>query len=1261
MDVPYPPTPPTVPSDLTVPTPAYKRHVVAAVAALLGFLGLYLGLMYWFGHTAWVLVRTGLAGEVWAFFAAAPAVFLFAFMAKGLFFLRRQALDGEGEVKREDEPALFAFIDRLADEVGAPRPHRVFLSARVNAAVFYDVSFWNLVVPSKKNLELGLGLVNVLTMDELKAVLAHELGHFAQRSMAVGTWVYTGGRAVSAIVGNRDGFDKFLDVLSRIDLRVAWIGWILRLVVWSVRVLLETGFRLLTLVERALSREMEFQADLVAASVTGSDSLIHALKRLGPADDALDRAIGFSMAEAHGGRRVRDVFDIQGRMLGELRRVLDDPHLGEVPPSPAGGRGEQRIFSQEVAEAPRMWASHPPNHEREANAKRRYVASVTDRRSSWSLFRDPEATRRAWTDRLYGQLFAEAKDKPAVATEATRVELERLWRRARYETEYRGVYVGRSVVTDLATPRELYGPAPADLRAAAGDLYPESLVETLKAWKAAEQHAAQLKALRDGILTAPGGVIRYQGRDLPRRELAAVLEAVETERRALRSRLREHDQRVRSVHVAMAEQLGGGWAAYLRGCLAVVHYAEHTSVDLSDAAQVLNETFRVVVADGNVSEAEMKRLLDACHAEHKALVAIYGRAAEVELPPAALGYLRVKSWQGELAEELKLGPPTREGLANNWLQAADTWVRAADGALDRAGGACLDALVEAEAQVRAAFLAGTPLEAAPPPPKAPSVYTTLIPGEERARPKLGWWDRFQIADGVGHGALRLGASAMILAPAAWVTWGLGSAHVSVYNGLGVAVDVHLGDTRARVSPGGHARVSVPSDTPMTIRTKLVEGGTVVEEFTANADTPAADYVYNVAGAEAFAETWIAYGNISTPEPRKLGASRWFLADEDYVGQEPPTSIEAKHAERRSTLIGVSDYGVAATLEYAGEDAPAVARAHVRWDPAETGEFSEWVAVGKGLGLDLVADIDARIAAEGTRVELGRARQDLGGPDACAEDQAAAAAAPDDPDKLYLALRCRTGTTDAEWTAAQVRFPDHAWLRWATGWAAAEVRDWPRSAALLAAPPPATGSFGLYTRLRSMRMAGAELPMQLAVARLIEDGATHVRMLEVEADPETPIAVDDPNRTVLLRLAGHMQDYAALPDHDAQSRWAVACDPAARPEDLDAAWAAGPPRPDSFGYLCWLVRRAETGELKPEDVPPRASLSPDLDGLLADVLTAAPADLVGLVEARLVRPMDTRARADLLLVASTRLGAAAPEAWRAEARGALLPWERWTVR
>lgn len=265
----YPPGP-TVPEGFARPTAAYRRHAWTASTVLLLFVLMYLSLAGWFLLTAWRLGAAVVNGATEALIGGVSALFLAVFMLKGLFFVKRGSLGKGIEVTREEQPRLFEFLDRLAHEASAPRPRRVFLSAQVNACVFYDLSVLNLILPSRKNLEIGLGLVNVLSLGEFKAVCAHEFGHFAQRTMAVGRWVYVAQQIAVHIIAKRDALDDLLNWVSGIDVRVAWIGWILRLIVWSIRSLLESAFRLVVLAERALSRDMEMQADLVAVSLTGS-------------------------------------------------------------------------------------------------------------------------------------------------------------------------------------------------------------------------------------------------------------------------------------------------------------------------------------------------------------------------------------------------------------------------------------------------------------------------------------------------------------------------------------------------------------------------------------------------------------------------------------------------------------------------------------------------------------------------------------------------------------------------------------------------------------------------------------------------------------------------------------------------------------------------------------------------------------------------------------------------------------------------------
>ncbi len=350
----------------------------------------------------------------------------------------------------------------------------------MNAAVFSDLSFWNLFLTPRKNLEVGLGAVNALSLDEFKAVVAHEFGHFAQRTMRVGSWVYLAHQIIADLVSRRDILDRSLEMLSRVDFRIAWIGWLMRLVVWAIRSVLDTAFRGVIALQRALSRQMEFQADLVAVSLTGSDSIVHALYRLGAADDAWRRAADYAARQAGAGRRVDDLFGVQSHLLDKLRHAHGDPQYGCTPPRPEAEAGANRVFMAGVAEAPRMWATHPPNHERELNAKRRYVASPLDDRPAWVLFRDPEARRRELTASILAPFEELGPEGPPLSEHLE--DIDRSFARPHLDRRFHGAYRGRPIARIQANVFGLFEthlPEETGLGAALDGLYPEELGEQL--------------------------------------------------------------------------------------------------------------------------------------------------------------------------------------------------------------------------------------------------------------------------------------------------------------------------------------------------------------------------------------------------------------------------------------------------------------------------------------------------------------------------------------------------------------------------------------------------------------------------------------------------------------------------------------------------------------------------------------------------------------------------------------------------------------
>jgi len=93
------------------------------------------------------------------------------------------------EVRREDTPKLFAMIDELRQQLAAPRFHHVLIDDQFNAGVVQSprlgIFGWY-----RNYLLIGLPLMKLLTVQQFKAVLAHELGHLSRGHGRVSNWIY---------------------------------------------------------------------------------------------------------------------------------------------------------------------------------------------------------------------------------------------------------------------------------------------------------------------------------------------------------------------------------------------------------------------------------------------------------------------------------------------------------------------------------------------------------------------------------------------------------------------------------------------------------------------------------------------------------------------------------------------------------------------------------------------------------------------------------------------------------------------------------------------------------------------------------------------------------------------------------------------------------------------------------------------------------------------------------------------------------------
>ncbi len=179
--------------------------------------------------------------------------FLWA-IVKSLFVFSHSEAPDRLEILQSNAPQLFTLIEEISKSAGEKMPKHVYVSPEVNACVFYNKPYLSLFFPGRKNLEIGLGLLFGLNKQEFKAVIAHEYGHFGQKSMRVGQVVAICYNIISNLVNSEQAS-------------------IVRPILKKTFVYVQRGYM-------RLSRSMEYEADKKSAMVAGVEATVSALCKI---------------------------------------------------------------------------------------------------------------------------------------------------------------------------------------------------------------------------------------------------------------------------------------------------------------------------------------------------------------------------------------------------------------------------------------------------------------------------------------------------------------------------------------------------------------------------------------------------------------------------------------------------------------------------------------------------------------------------------------------------------------------------------------------------------------------------------------------------------------------------------------------------------------------------------------------------------------------------------------------------------------------
>jgi Zn-dependent protease with chaperone function len=231
-----------------VQTSRLAQRALLAVALMAGFYGLailFAGALLLIPYAQWTI--SGRVGRLAVYCVPAALGLIWAVMPR----VDRFAPPGP-RLNERSHPELFRAIREIAGATQQEMPSEVYLVNEVNAWVTHRGGIMG--VGSRRVMGIGLPLLQGLNVSELKAVLAHEFGHYAAGDVKLGPWVYKTRTAIGRAITS---------------LGESWLAAVFK---WYGHLFLR--------LTHAVSQQQEFAADALAARTVHPAAMASALRRV---------------------------------------------------------------------------------------------------------------------------------------------------------------------------------------------------------------------------------------------------------------------------------------------------------------------------------------------------------------------------------------------------------------------------------------------------------------------------------------------------------------------------------------------------------------------------------------------------------------------------------------------------------------------------------------------------------------------------------------------------------------------------------------------------------------------------------------------------------------------------------------------------------------------------------------------------------------------------------------------------------------------
>lgn len=464
-------------------TRSYQRAVAALITQLIISWLLNLTVLGVVLCIALLSLNLGLVWGAWAAIAAAPLSLYGVLLLVGLLqahgLERKTPPRAELIVELEQHPQLRGLIKQLCEHQQVAMPRQVRLNPEVNAAVMVDHKQRGYVM------FLGLGMINALDVEALRAVLAHELAHAGQRAMTLGLLVEHTHRLPKHLIARPKSL--LIAKTSR--------PWRM-LLLWDAQRL---GRRY-----KALIYHMELDADAKATTYTSAQALVRAINRLERADVAMQLTLEELDLASRDRQYTDDIFLHHRAWLALL------PHT-------KSGRSS--------------YGDHPSDRERAQRAQHHKAQgdAPADDREAWALFEQPHLLSQRISALMWRQRL---EPLPTLQPAA---QLEQILAQERAQQRAPDCYAG---LYDPHGPVALNAPSTqrADLTSKDVDALWASLEELALERAQLEQDALTLKSFdHTSAATLIWRGERYEQRDLERLEGLLIEEHQQWELRRIKA------------------------------------------------------------------------------------------------------------------------------------------------------------------------------------------------------------------------------------------------------------------------------------------------------------------------------------------------------------------------------------------------------------------------------------------------------------------------------------------------------------------------------------------------------------------------------------------------------------------------------------------------------------------------------------------------------------------------------------------------------